>query len=97
VKKGYWVVQYRDDNDIKSIDAYGEISVPLVQAAGGKILLGGMPSEVIEAGEMKRTVVVEFPSLQKAQTLRHSSEYAKAFNELGSSPIRDFRILEGLD
>jgi uncharacterized protein (DUF1330 family) len=97
MKKGYWVVQYRDDSDVKSINAYGEIAVPLVKAVDGKILLGDLPSEVIEAGEMKRTVVVEFPSLRIAVQLRHSNEYAKAFEALGPSPIRDFRILEGLD
>jgi Protein of unknown function (DUF1330). len=66
-----------------------------VIAVGGKIRLATPPSKVVEVGETKLTVVVEFPSLKAVKELRRSSDYTEAIDALGSNPVRDFRIMEG--
>jgi len=44
-----------------------------------------------------RTVVVEYPSLEKATAAYDSAAYAEALKALGDGAVRDFRIVEGLD
>ncbi len=95
MKKGYWVVSYRNDNDTESMKAYSALVAPIVKGAGAKVLLAGAPAEAHEVGESKRTVVVEFESLQKALETYHSAPYAEAVKALGTVVQRDFRIVEG--
>jgi uncharacterized protein (DUF1330 family) len=95
MKKGYWVVSYRDDSDTESMKAYGALAGPILAAMGGTPLVRSVPAEAHEVGEMKRTVVVEFESLQKASDTYNSPEYTKAKAALGTVIQRDFRIVEG--
>jgi uncharacterized protein (DUF1330 family) len=45
-----------------------------------------------EQGVKERTVVVEYPSLEKATAAYDSAAYAQALKALGDGALRDFRI-----
>ena len=50
-----------------------------------------------EQGIKERTVVAEYPSLEKAVAAYDSPAYAEALKALGEGAVRDFRIVEGLE
>ena len=45
----------------------------------------------------ERTVVVEYPSLEKATAAYGSAAYAEALKALKDGAVRDFRIVEGVE
>ena len=45
----------------------------------------------------ERSVVAEYPSLEKAIAAYDSPAYAEALKALGEGAVRDFRIVEGLE
>jgi uncharacterized protein (DUF1330 family) len=51
----------------------------------------------VEQGVKERTVVVEYPSLEKATAAYDSVAYAEALKALGDGAVRDFRIVVGVD
>jgi len=56
-----------------------------------------MPSVVKESGNMQRTVLIEFESLQAAMQAYESNAYQLAMKELvGNAVVRDIRIIEGV-
>ncbi|HEY0264196.1 MAG TPA: DUF1330 domain-containing protein [Granulicella sp.] len=95
--KGYWVVSYRNDSDKESMKAYGALVGGVLAKYEGKRLVAGVPAEVHDAGEIKRTVVIEFPSLENAKAAYNCEEYTKAKEALGTIIQRDFRIVEGFE
>ena len=50
-----------------------------------------------EQGVKERTVVVEYPSLEKARAAYDGAAYVEALKALGDGAVRDFRIAEGLN
>jgi uncharacterized protein (DUF1330 family) len=56
-----------------------------------------MPSVVKESGNIQRTVLIEFESLQAAMQAYESNAYQLAMKELvGNAVVRDIRIIEGV-
>ena len=94
--KAYWVATYRAINDPEKMAAYAAVSGPALIAAGGKILVRGMPSQVYDNGIMQRVVVIEFVSVQAATNAHDSPAYQSALTLLGDGADRDIRIVEGL-
>lgn len=94
--KGYWVVCYRSVSDPAALAAYAKLSAAAAEKAGGHILLRGPAAEVLEAGLLQRTVVVEFADLDAARAAYHSADYKAALDALGSGADRDFRLCEGV-
>jgi uncharacterized protein (DUF1330 family) len=96
--KAYMIVQYQSVSKPDAIAAYAKIAGPAVQAHGGKFLVRGVPVKTYEAGRSERTVVVEFPSVEKARAAYEGPEYAKALEALGKdAAVRDMRIVEGAE
>ncbi|MEM9561849.1 MAG: DUF1330 domain-containing protein [Actinomycetota bacterium] len=95
--KGYWVVAYHAVNDEEKLGAYLELASPTVQAAGGRFLARGLPTQVHEAGVLDRTVLVEFPSVEVAVECHDSEGYQAALAALGDGATRDLRIIEGVE
>ena len=60
--KAYWVVAYRSISDPAALAAYAKISLPAIEAGGGKILARSIPAKTFENGMNERIVVVEFPA-----------------------------------
>ena len=95
--KGYWVVAYHGIKNQDAFQAYAKLAMPAVQAAGGKYLIRGNPSEVHESGINQRVVVIEFPSVQAAIACHDSAAYQAALKPLaGGAVTRDLRIIEGM-
>ncbi len=94
--KAYWVATYRSVSDPDALAAYAKLSGPAILAAGGRILVRGLPSHVYEEGLVQRTVVIEFDSVDHAKAAHDSAAYQEALMALGGGAERDIRIVEGV-
>jgi uncharacterized protein (DUF1330 family) len=65
--KAYWIATYRSVSNPDALAAYAKLSGTAVTAAGGRILVRGMPAHLYEAGLQQRTVVIEFDSVEQAR------------------------------
>ena len=81
----------------RKYDLYAKLALPAVVPFGARILARGDAAVAREQGLKERTVVVEYPSLEKATAAYDSAAYAEALKALGNGAVRDFRIVEGLD
>jgi uncharacterized protein (DUF1330 family) len=93
--KAFWVATYRAITNPDKMAAYAALSGPAIVAAGGKILVRGMPSKVYDNGLMQRVVVIEFPTVDDAIKAHDSQAYQEALVALGDGADRDIRIVEG--
>ena len=95
--KGYWVVAYHEVKNQQAWQAYAKLAAPAIEAAGGKYLVRGNPSQVHEAGINQRIVLIEFPSLQAAIACHDGKPYEEALKHLAGGAVkRDLRIIEGV-
>ena len=94
--KAYWVAFYRSIKNPDALAAYAKLAGPAIQAAGGRFLARGNPAKVYEAGLEKRTVVIEFDSVQRALAAHDSAGYQAALKALGDGAERDMRLVEGV-
>jgi uncharacterized protein (DUF1330 family) len=92
--KAYWVVAYRGISDPAALAAYAKVSLPAIQAGGGKILARGVPAKTFENGMQERLVLVEFESVAAAVATYESDAYKEALRVLGKAADRDLRIIE---
>ena len=76
--KGYWIVAYRSISDQAKVKAYAELARAPIEAAGGRALVFNTRPAVEEAGVQLLTVVIEFPSVEKAKEWWSSPEYSEA-------------------
>lgn len=93
--KAYWIAAYRSVSNPDALAAYAKLSGPAIIAAGGRIIVRGMPAHLYEAGLQQRTVVIEFDSLEQAQAAHDSLAYQEALAALAGGAERDIRIVEG--
>ena len=94
-KRGYWVVCYRSVSDPVALAEYKKLAGTALQAWGGRVIIGGEPAKVHEAGVGQTVVIVEFENVEKAIAAYESDEYKRALKALGNAAERDFRIVEG--
>jgi uncharacterized protein (DUF1330 family) len=95
--KAYAVVTYRSISDPEKLAAYAKLALPAITPFGARFLARGNAVVAREQGAKERTVVVEYPSLEKATAAYDSSAYVEAINALGDGAVRDFRIVEGVE
>jgi uncharacterized protein (DUF1330 family) len=95
--KAYAVVIYHSISDPQKLAAYGELALPAVKPFGARILARGKAAAAFERGLKERTVIIEYPSLEKATAAYDCTAYRKALEALGDGAVRDFRIVEGLE
>jgi uncharacterized protein (DUF1330 family) len=95
--KAYAVVTYRSISSLQKLAAYARLATPAVAPFGARFLARGNAAIARERGLRERTVVVEFPSLEKAVAAYDSPGYAEALEALGDGAARDFRIVEGIE
>jgi uncharacterized protein (DUF1330 family) len=93
----YWVSTYREIHDEDKLAAYAELAGPALTGAGGTFVARGMPEAVYEAGEVTRTVLIRFDSVEAARTAHDSPEYQEALAALDGGAVRDLRIVPGTD
>jgi uncharacterized protein (DUF1330 family) len=73
--KGY-VIFTEDIRDRAEIDAYAQVAVPTILAAGGRIIaLDDAPDSIEGSWHGTRTVILEFDSVDAARAWYNSSEY----------------------
>ena len=94
--KAYWVAMYRSVSNPDALAAYAKLSGAAITAAGGRILVRGMPVHLYEAGLQQRTVVIEFDSVEQARAAHDSAAYQEALAALAGGAERDIRIVEGV-
>ena len=94
-KNGYWVVCYKSVSNPDTVSEYGKLAAAALQALGGRVIAGGKPAKIHEAGVDQSVVIVEFENLEKAIAAYESDLYKSALEVLGSAALRDFRIVEG--
>ena len=64
--KAYWVVSYREIKDPDKLAAYAKLAGPAIEAGGGRTLARGTAVKAYEAGQLQRTVLIEFDSVEQA-------------------------------
>lgn len=92
--KAYWVATYRSISNPEALADYARLSGPAILAAGGRILVRGLPAHTYEAGLMERTVVIEFDSVEHAMAAHDSEAYQAALDALAGGAVRDIRIVD---
>jgi uncharacterized protein (DUF1330 family) len=94
--KGYFISIYRQIKDPEKLAAYTKLAGPAIEAGGGRFLVRGMPTKAYEAGQIERTVVIEFESVAQAIATHDSPAYQRALDALGDGAVRDIRIIGGV-
>ncbi len=92
--KAYWVATYRAIKDPAAMAAYAKVSRPALEAAGGRVIVRGMPALTYELGVSERVVLIEFDSVEQAKAAYESPAYQAAHKLLGNGAERDIRIVE---
>jgi uncharacterized protein (DUF1330 family) len=97
VPKAYAVVTYRSVSDAEKLAAYAKLAGPAVAPFGARFFARGNAAVAREQGVKERTVVVEYPSWEKATAAYDSPAYAEALKALGDGAVRDLRIVKGVE
>ena len=63
--KAYWVVTYRSVSNPQKLAAYAELAVAATAPFGARFLARGNPALAYEDGLKERTVITEYPSLER--------------------------------
>lgn len=93
--KGYWITFYRSVSDPAALSQYARLAGPAIQALGGRFLTRGNPARTYESGLNERSIVIEFPSVERAIAAYESPAYQAAFQILQGHAEPDLRIVEG--
>jgi uncharacterized protein (DUF1330 family) len=94
--KAYWITCYHEVSDVTKLAAYAKLAGPAIEQGGGRFLARGIPAHAYEAGQLERTVVIEFDSVAQAVAVHDSPGYQKALAALAGGARRDMRIVAGL-
>jgi uncharacterized protein (DUF1330 family) len=96
--KAYWITTYRSISKPEAVAAYARLAGPALMQAGGRFLARGMAAKTMEQGIMQRTVIIEFPNVERAVAAYNSAGYKKALEALGNDAAeRDIRIVEAVE
>ena len=93
--KGYWIVRC-EYYDQEAFELYAKTATAIVKQYGGKFLVRGGNQIRKENAKLERTVLVEFPSYEIAQSVYDGDEYQNAIQHIKNCSLRDFVISEGL-
>jgi uncharacterized protein (DUF1330 family) len=94
--KAYWITCYREIKEPAKLAAYAKLAGPAIEAGGGRILARGNAVQTYEAGQLERTVIIEFDSVEHAMTVHDSPGYQAALHALDGGAVRDLRIVPGV-
>jgi uncharacterized protein (DUF1330 family) len=93
----YWISIYKEISDEAKVAAYAELAGPALRDAGGTYVARGLPEETYESGEMTRTVVIAFESVEAARAAHATPAYQEALVALDGGAVRDMRIVPGVE
>jgi uncharacterized protein (DUF1330 family) len=93
--KGYVVCVYKNITNEEKLKEYAVKARAAVESFDGKFLIRGGKASLKEGEKSPRTVVIEFPSYDKANLFYQSKEYQDAHSILKDHVERQFQIVEG--
>ena len=93
--KGYWIALYKKIRDIDSLKNYAVKVTPIIKSYGGKPLVRGGKYIILEGDNFPRTVILEFPSYEKAVECHNSKEYQDGWAMAKETTERNLQIIEG--
>lgn len=96
MSKGYWVAQV-DVTEPEGYKAYVGADMEAFRKYGGRFLVRGGASQLLEGTTRSRIVVIEFPDFQAAVACYHSPEYQAAAALRKGRAIFDLVAIEGHD
>jgi|TARA_B100000035_G_C20656538_1_gene403347 uncharacterized protein (DUF1330 family) len=94
--KGYVVCVYKSISSEEKLKEYAVKARAAVEKFQGKFLIRGGKSTSREGEKSPRTVVIEFPSYDQANTFYQSKEYQEAHSILKGYADRQFQTVEGI-
>ena len=94
-KKGYIVAQVEVTNPQQYAE-YMKVSPGLIEKFGGRFVVRGGPSTALEGPPPSgRIVIVDFPTVQRAQEFYNSPEYQAARQLRAGAASAQFILIEG--
>ncbi len=93
--KAYWIGCIRKVFDPAKFDAYRALAQPALEAAGGRYIARGTPAKAYDLGVTERTVIIEFPSFERAQEFYNSPEYVAVRKLRAGAATAQFVVVEG--
>ena len=92
-----YVIADIEVRDAEGYERYKALAPPVIAAHGGRYLARGGRTELLEGDRApKRTVIVEFPSLEKAKAWWDSIDYAEAKALRQACSRTNMLIVEGI-
>tara|TARA_B100000242_G_scaffold46634_1_gene27683 strand:+ start:670 stop:957 length:288 start_codon:yes stop_codon:yes gene_type:complete len=93
--KGYVVCVYKSISNEEKLKEYAVKAKAAVEKYKGKFLIRGGKSINNEGEKSPRTVVIEFPSYNEANSFYNSKEYQEAHSILKGFAVRQHQTVEG--
>ena len=94
--KGYVVCVYKSISNEEKLKEYAVKAKAAVEKYKGKFLVRGGESISNEGEKSLRTVVIEFPSYDEANSFYNSKEYQDAHSILKGYAVRQHQTVEGV-
>jgi len=93
--KGYVVCVYKSIRSEEKLKEYAVKAKEAVEKYKGKFVIRGGKAITNEGEESPRTVVIEFPSYDEANSFYKSKEYQEAHDVLKGHADRHHQTIEG--
>jgi uncharacterized protein (DUF1330 family) len=93
--KGYVVCVYKSIDSEEKLKEYALKARTAVEKYKGRFLIRGGRSTTNEGDKSPRTVVIEFPTYNKANLFYNSKEYQEAHDVLKGHAVRHHQTIEG--
>jgi uncharacterized protein (DUF1330 family) len=95
--KGY-VIFTEDIHDQAEIDAYAQQAIPTILAAGGQlVVVDDAPEQIEGSWHGKRTVILEFESVEAARDWYQSADYQQHAGRRHAAADSNAAILAGFE
>lgn len=92
--KGYWI-GHITVTDAEAYSEYTRLDTPVIESFGGRFIVRGGQSQVLEGEAKDRHVVIEFPDYATAVACYHSADYKRCAQIRQDSALSDIIIVEG--
>ena len=92
--KGY-IIGHITVTDPEAYPEYIRLDTPILDGLGGKFVVRGGTSQVVEGAALDRHVVIEFPSYEAALTAYNDPEYQKVADIRRRSADSVIIVVEG--
>ena len=93
--KGYVVCVYKSISNEEKLKEYAVNARAAVEKYKGKFIVRGGKSISNEGEKSPRTVIIEFPSYDEANSFYNSKEYQDAHSILKGYAVRQHQTVEG--